>query len=77
MVERNFAAGIVAALHHKDIGVALDIARAAGLPLPVTAQVMQQLDALMDSGLGAQDTSSLLLVLERMRKAKRGSPGRN
>jgi 2-hydroxy-3-oxopropionate reductase len=67
MVERDFAAGIVAALHHKDIGVALEIAHDAGLPLPVTAQVMQQLNALMGSGLGEQDTSSLLLVLEQMR----------
>jgi 2-hydroxy-3-oxopropionate reductase len=66
MVERDFAAGIVAALHHKDIGVALDIAREAGMPLPVTAQVMQQLNALMGSGFGEQDTSSLLLVLEQM-----------
>ena len=70
MVERDFAAGIVAALHHKDIGVALDIAHDAGLPLPVTAQVMQQLNALMGSGLGEQDTSSLLLVLEQMRGRK-------
>jgi 2-hydroxy-3-oxopropionate reductase len=66
MVERDFAAGIVAALHHKDIGVALDLAHDAGLPLPVTEQVMQQLNALMDSGFGEQDTSSLLLVLEQM-----------
>ncbi|MEO6974439.1 MAG: NAD(P)-dependent oxidoreductase [Gallionella sp.] len=66
MVERDFAAGIVAALHHKDIGVALDIAHESGLPLPVTAQVMQQLNALMGSGFGEQDTSSLLLVLEQM-----------
>jgi 2-hydroxy-3-oxopropionate reductase len=67
MVERDFAAGIVAALHHKDIGVALELAHDAGLPLPVTAQVMQQLNALMGCGLGEQDTSSLLLVLEQMR----------
>lgn len=66
MVERDFAAGIVAALHHKDIGVALEIAHDVGLPLPVTAQVMQQLNALMGSGFGGQDTSSLLLVLEQM-----------
>ena len=66
MVERDFAAGIVAALHHKDIGVALELANEAGLPLPVTAQVMQQLNALMGSGFGEQDTSSLLLVLEQM-----------
>jgi 2-hydroxy-3-oxopropionate reductase len=66
MVDRDFAAGIVAALHHKDIGVALDIAHESGLALPVTAQVMQQLNALMGSGYGEQDTSSLLLVLEKM-----------
>ena len=66
MVERDFAAGIVAALHHKDIGVALELAHDAGLPLPVTTQVMQQLNALMGIGLGEQDTSSLLLVLEQM-----------
>lgn len=66
MVERDFAAGIVAALHHKDIGVALDIAHEAGIALPVTAQVKQQLNALMSSGYGEQDTSSLLLVLEQM-----------
>ncbi|MBI3779075.1 MAG: NAD(P)-dependent oxidoreductase [Gammaproteobacteria bacterium] len=71
MVERDFAAGIVAALHHKDIGVALELAHDAGLPLPVTAQVMQQLNALMGSGLGEQDTSSLLLVLEQMMGRKR------
>lgn len=70
MVERDFAAGIVAALHHKDIGVALDIAHEAGLALPVTAQVMQQLNALMGSGYGEQDTSSLLLVLEQMARKK-------
>jgi 2-hydroxy-3-oxopropionate reductase len=66
MVERDFAPGIVAALHHKDIGVALELAHEAGLPLPVTAQVMQQLNALMGSGFGEQDTSSLLRVLEQM-----------
>ena len=31
MVERDFAPGIVAALHHKDIGVALELAHDAGL----------------------------------------------
>lgn len=66
MVERDFAAGIVAALHHKDIGVALELAHEVGMPLPVTAQIMQQLNALMGSGFGGQDTSSLLLVLEQM-----------
>lgn len=70
MVERDFTAGIVAALHHKDIGVVVDLAHESGLPLPVTEQVMQQLNALMDNGFGEQDTSSLLLVLEQMAERK-------
>lgn len=74
MVERDFAAGIVAGLHHKDIGVALDLARQEGLPLPVTAQVMQQLNALMGSGFGELDTSALLLVLEKMSGHEAGRP---
>ena len=73
MVDRDFAAGIVAALHHKDIGVAVDIAHESGLPMPVTEQVMRQLDALMDSGFGEQDTSSLLLVLEQMGNNRTGN----
>ena len=50
--------------------MAVGIARDAGIPMPVTAQVMQQLDALMAAGFGEQDTSSLLLVLEQMRERK-------
>lgn len=65
MVERDFTPGIVAALHHKDLAVALELARQSGVPLPATAQVMRQLDALMESGWGDQDSSSLLRVLER------------
>jgi hypothetical protein len=65
MVARDFAAGIVAALHHKDLGVALALAHEAGLPLPVTAQVAQQLNALMGNGWGGLDTSALLRVLEQ------------
>jgi len=70
MVARDFTAGIVAALHHKDIGVALGLAHETDLPLPVTEQVMQQLNVLMDSGFGEQDTSALLLVLEQTRGGK-------
>lgn len=65
MVERDFAPGIVAALHHKDLAMALELARQSGVPLPATAQVMQQLKALMENGWGDQDSSSLLRVLER------------
>jgi 3-hydroxyisobutyrate dehydrogenase-like beta-hydroxyacid dehydrogenase len=65
MVGRDFHAGIVAALHHKDLGVAVDLAHRAGLALPVTAQVAQQLNALMGNGWAHLDTSALLMVLEQ------------
>lgn len=65
MVERDFAAGIEARLHHKDFAILLDEASRLGTPLPIAAQVGQQLNALMGAGWGRDDTSSLLRVLER------------
>ena len=70
MVRRDFAAGIEARLHHKDFGIVLEAARGSGVPVPLTAQVAQQLNALMALGWGREDTSSLLRVLETL-----GLPG--
>lgn len=67
MVERDFAAGVQARLHHKDFGILLNEAVRLGTPLPVAAQVGQQLNALMASGWGTDDSASLLKVLERAR----------
>jgi 2-hydroxy-3-oxopropionate reductase len=64
MVKRDFAAGIEARLHHKDFGLVLEAARRAGVPMPLTASVAQQLNALMAQGWGKDDTASLLRVLE-------------
>ncbi|HZX30431.1 MAG TPA: NAD(P)-dependent oxidoreductase [Rhodocyclaceae bacterium] len=64
MVKRDFSAGIEARLHHKDFGIVLEAARQAGVPVPLTASVAQQLNALMAQGWGKDDTSSLLRVLE-------------
>ena len=64
MAERDFSAGIEARLHHKDFAIVMDEASALGVPLPLAAQVWQQLNALMGAGWGREDTSSLLRVLE-------------
>ncbi len=64
MVKRDFAAGIEARLHHKDFGIVLEAARKNGVPMPLTAAVGQQLNALMAQGWGHDDTASLLRVLE-------------
>jgi 2-hydroxy-3-oxopropionate reductase len=64
MAARNFAAGVEARLHHKDYALLMDEAARLGAPLPVSAAVWQQLNALMARGWGQDDTSSLLRVLE-------------
>lgn len=64
MVQRDFAAGIEARLHHKDFGIILREAFQLGVPLPLMAQVGQQLNALMGQGWGKDDTAALLRVLE-------------
>lgn len=64
MVRRDFAAGIEARLHHKDFGLVMEAARQSGVPVPLTAVVGQQLNALMAQGWGRDDTASLLRVLE-------------
>ena len=68
MARRDFAAGIEARLHHKDYALIMEEAARAGAPLPVSAQVWQQLNGLMAMGWGKEDTSSLLRVLERYSK---------
>lgn len=64
MTARDFKAGVEARLHHKDFGILLNEAVTLGAPLPIAAQVWQQLNALMAQGWGREDTSSLLRVLE-------------
>ncbi|QWT46369.1 NAD(P)-dependent oxidoreductase [Azospira inquinata] len=63
MVRGDYAQGIEARLHHKDFGILLQAAHDLGAPLPVAAQVEQQLNALMARGWGREDTASLLRVL--------------
>ncbi len=70
MVVRDFAAGIEARLHHKDFGILMNEACALGVPLPVAAQVWQQLNALMAAGWGTDDTASLLRVLESVERGE-------
>lgn len=64
MAARDFAAGVEARLHHKDYALLMGEAVALGAPLPVSAAVWQQLNALMARGWGRRDTSTLLRVLE-------------
>jgi len=64
MVNRDFAAGVEARLHHKDFGILLNEAHRLACPLPIAALVGQQLNALMGHGWGRDDSASLLRVAE-------------
>ncbi|MDQ3855227.1 MAG: NAD-binding protein, partial [Chloroflexota bacterium] len=57
----------------KDLGIALAAGREYGVPLPVTAIVDQMLRALSLRGLGQQDHSSLLTLLEDLAQHEIGA----
>lgn len=65
MVSRDFGRGIDTRLYHKDLGIVLELAQEAGLPLPAGALVKQQINALMGAGEGNADFSVLIRALER------------
>ena len=65
MVSRDFGTGIDTRLYHKDLGIVLELAQEAGLPLPAGAVVKQQINALMGAGEGNADFSVLIRALER------------
>ena len=72
MHRRSFEAGAKVELQRKDLRIALDLARDAGIAVPVTAVVAQLYEALVAQGGGALDHSAILTVLEQL--AGQGSP---
>jgi 2-hydroxy-3-oxopropionate reductase len=61
-----FEPGFRAELHHKDLGIALAEARAAGAALPVTGLVDQLFAAMERMGWGAEDHSALIKVVRAL-----------
>jgi 2-hydroxy-3-oxopropionate reductase len=66
MLGREFEPGFRIDLHHKDMGIALSAARAAGVALPVTGLVAQLVSAARAMGHGSLDHSALLKVVEEL-----------
>lgn len=64
MIAREFQPGFRIDLHHKDMGIALDAARAADVALPVTNLVAALVAAGRAQGYGSLDHSALLKVIE-------------
>ncbi len=72
MIAHDFTPGGRARFHHKDLGIALALARATGTPLPVTALVDQMFASLEANGHADLDHSALLLYLENLAGHKVG-----
>lgn len=64
LLSHDFPPGFRAELHHKDLRIALDAGRQYGVPLPGTAIVDQLFGVMEQRGLGAEDHSALIKVIE-------------
>lgn len=63
---RNFRPGFKVELHIKDLNNALETGRALDAPLPLTAQVMEMLEAIRAGGCGQEDHSALAKYYESL-----------
>jgi 2-hydroxy-3-oxopropionate reductase len=65
MIARDFNGRIESRLHHKDIHIVLDLARAFGIELPASAAAAGVLDRLQDRGGARQDSAAIFSVLDQ------------
>jgi 2-hydroxy-3-oxopropionate reductase len=66
MLNRDFTPGFRIALHHKDMKIVTDAARAAGVVIPLGAHVAQLVAALNAQGHGGLDHSALFTTVEQL-----------
>jgi 2-hydroxy-3-oxopropionate reductase len=64
MMARDFEGKVESRLHHKDIHIVLDMARALGIALPAAAAAAQVLDRLQERGGARQDSAAVFSVLD-------------
>ena len=66
VMDRNFKPGFRIDLHIKDLGNVLDTAHGVGAPLPLTAAVMEMMQAIKLDGCGVEDHSALVKYYEKI-----------
>jgi 2-hydroxy-3-oxopropionate reductase len=64
MIARDYDGKVESRLHHKDIHIVLDLARAFGLTLPASAAAADVLDRLQQRGGARQDSAAIFGVLD-------------
>lgn len=70
VMDRKFNPGFRINLHIKDLQNVLDTSHEVGAPLPLTAAVMEMLQALKVDGMGDNDHGALVRYYEKMAKAE-------
>ncbi|GAB6086751.1 2-hydroxy-3-oxopropionate reductase [Alkaliphilus crotonatoxidans] len=66
MMDRNFNPGFRIDLHIKDLNNVIDTSHDVGVPLPLTAQVMEIMQAIKVDGCGIEDHSSIVKHYEKL-----------
>lgn len=66
MIARDFAGRIESRLHHKDILIALEMARELGIILPASNLAAEMLTKLQEAGGATRDSAAVFEVLERI-----------
>ena len=69
-MDRNFKPGFRIDLHIKDLANALDTSHGVGAQLPLTAAVMEMMQALRADGTGTADHSAIACYYENWRRWK-------
>jgi len=70
VMDRNFKPGFRIDLHIKDLANALDTSHGVGAQLPLTAAVMEMMQALRADGLGTADHSAIACYYEKLAKVE-------
>jgi len=70
VLERNFKPGFRIELHIKDLMNALDTAHEIGVPIPLTSQVMEIMQALKVDGKAKDDHSAIVQYYEKLAKVE-------
>jgi 2-hydroxy-3-oxopropionate reductase len=66
----NRTPGFKASMQYKDLNIVMDMAKAFGVPLPATSINTQLYNALINAGLGDQDNSAVIGVLEELAQVR-------
>ena len=70
IMDRNFKPGFRIDLHIKDLNNVLDTSHSVGAPLPLTAQVMEIMQAIKLDGCGVEDHASIAKFYEKLANAE-------